>query len=52
MSIIHIKLKGFCWEENFALDKRKDNVEIAAQIYWKLKLVRLCIKNNVMIMFM
>ena len=27
MWIIHIKLKYFCWEENFSWDKRKENVD-------------------------
>ena len=39
MSIIHIKLKCFCRAENVSLDKRKNNIKIAGQIYWKLKLV-------------
>ena len=48
MQIIHIKLKRFCWEENFSWDKRKDNIYMAGQIYGKLNLsmyyyVNLCI---------
>ena len=53
MSIVHIKLKCFCGEENIYLGlEKRQYIEIAGQIYGKLKFVNLCIENNIRIMFM
>ena len=43
---------AFAEKKNFSWGKRKGNIQIAGESYWKLKLVSLfiyLIKNNVMI---
>ena len=38
MWVIHIELKYFCWEEDFSLNNRKENVDDWRDFYGKIKL--------------